>query len=157
MKPPPPIALLICDVFEQELALVTVGATHIVEQRVFEIALHDRPEVMRGILQQAVSELDARDDISAIVLAGGIVLGVVLTTRMAGTGILSSGNDKFREVINYVKDNYVDTFSRKALEEKAITGLMEKLDPHSVYITAEEFHDATDPLLGKFEGIGVQA
>ena len=78
MKPPPPIALLICDVFEQELALVTVGATHIVEQRVFEIALHDRPEVMRGILQQAVSELDARDDISAIVLVYGLCgLGTV--------------------------------------------------------------------------------
>jgi len=68
MQPPPPIALLICDVFAQELALVTAGATHIVEQRVFEIALHDRPEVMRGILQQTVSELDARDDIAAIVL-----------------------------------------------------------------------------------------
>ena len=78
MKPPPSIALLICDVFEQELALVTAGASHIVEQRVFEIALHDRPEVMRGILQQAVSELDARDDISAIVLLYGLCgLGTV--------------------------------------------------------------------------------
>jgi len=78
MQPPPPIALLICDVFAQELALVTAGATHIVEQRMFEIALHDRPEVMRGILQQAVSELDARDDISAIVLVYGLCgLGTV--------------------------------------------------------------------------------
>jgi hypothetical protein len=72
MNPPPPIALLICDVFEPELALVTAGASHIIEQRVFEIALHDRPEVMRGILQQAVTELDARDDIEAIVLVYGL-------------------------------------------------------------------------------------
>ncbi|MEI7910119.1 MAG: DUF1638 domain-containing protein [Verrucomicrobiota bacterium] len=78
MKPPLPIALLICDVFEQELALVTTGASHIIEQRVFEIALHDRPEVMRGILQQAVTELDARDDIAAIVLLYGLCgLGTV--------------------------------------------------------------------------------
>jgi len=78
MNPPPPIALLICDVFEQELALVTADATHVVEQRVFEIALHDRPEVMRGILQQAVTELDARDDIEAIVLLYGLCgLGTV--------------------------------------------------------------------------------
>lgn len=72
MNPPPPIALLICDVFEPELALVTAGASHIVVQKVFEIALHDRPEVMRGILQQAVTELDARDDIEAIVLVYGL-------------------------------------------------------------------------------------
>ncbi|MCX6875448.1 MAG: DUF1638 domain-containing protein [Verrucomicrobia bacterium] len=70
--PPPPIALVICDVFEKELALVTAGASHIVEQRVFEIALHDRPEVMRGILQGALTELDRRDDIEAIVLVYGL-------------------------------------------------------------------------------------
>lgn len=74
MKPtqPPPIALVICDVFEKELALVMQGASHIVEQRIFEIALHDRPEVMRGILQQALTELDQRDDIEAIVLVYGL-------------------------------------------------------------------------------------
>ena len=72
MKSPPSIALLICDVFEKELALVTAGASHILEQRVFEIALHDRPEIMRGILQQAVTELDQRDDIEAIVLVYGL-------------------------------------------------------------------------------------
>jgi hypothetical protein len=72
MKSPPSIALMICDVFEKELALATAGATHIAEQRVFEIALHDRPEIMRGILQQAVTELDARDDIEAIVLVYGL-------------------------------------------------------------------------------------
>jgi hypothetical protein len=72
MKSPPSIALMICDVFEKELALATAGATHIAEQRVFEIALHDRPEIMRGILQQAVTELDQRDDIDAIVLVYGL-------------------------------------------------------------------------------------
>lgn len=72
MKSPPSIALMICDVFEKEFALVTAGATHIAEQRVFEIALHDRPEIMRSILQQAVTELDQRDDIDAIVLVYGL-------------------------------------------------------------------------------------
>lgn len=71
-SPPPPIALVICDVFNPELALVTPGATHIIEQRVFEIALHDRPEIMRVKLQQVVTELDQRDDIEAIVLVYGL-------------------------------------------------------------------------------------
>jgi len=34
--------------------------------------------------------------------------------------------------------------------------MLQSLDPHSVYIPASEFHEATDPLLGSFEGIGVQ-
>ena len=34
--------------------------------------------------------------------------------------------------------------------------MLQSLDPHSVYISASEFHEATDPLLGSFEGIGVQ-
>ena len=33
---------------------------------------------------------------------------------------------------------------------------MEDLDPHSAYITLEEFNEVNDPLLGSFEGIGVQ-
>ena len=92
----------------------------------------------------------------ALVLTGGIVLGVFLGNRSGIFNLLPSDKDKLKEVITYVKDNYVDTLSRKALEEKAITGLLEKLDPHSVYISAEEFHEANDPLLGSFEGIGVQ-
>ena len=92
----------------------------------------------------------------AFVLTGGILLGMFLGNRTGNFNLFPSGKDKLKEVINYVEDNYVDTLSRKVLEEKAITGLLEKLDPHSVYISAEEFHDANDPLLGSFEGIGVQ-
>ncbi len=92
----------------------------------------------------------------ALILAGGIMLGLFLGNRAGIFNLTTSGKDKLKEVISYVEDNYVDTLGRKALEEKAITGLLEKLDPHSVYISAEEFHDANDPLLGSFEGIGVQ-
>lgn len=92
----------------------------------------------------------------AVVLTGGILLGLFLGNRIGNFNLLPSGKDKLKEVLNYVHDNYVDTMSKKVLEEKAISGLLEKLDPHSVYISAEEFHDANDPLLGSFEGIGVQ-
>ncbi len=92
----------------------------------------------------------------ALILAGGVLLGIFLGNRTGKFNFLPSREDKVKEVINYVEENYVDTLGRKALEEKAITGLLEKLDPHSVYISAEEFHEANDPLLGSFEGIGVQ-
>ncbi|MCX6246806.1 MAG: S41 family peptidase [Bacteroidetes bacterium] len=95
--------------------------------------------------------------ILAGILLAGVLLGIALG-KVGGDIALFRPHraDKINEVINYVKRNYVDTVSRDELEEKAITGMLQGLDPHSVYITASEFHDATDPLLGGFEGIGVQ-
>jgi len=69
---PPKIALLACSVFEREIALLARGATHIVETRWFEIALHDRPDELRATLQGAMDSLDTRDDIDAVVLAYGL-------------------------------------------------------------------------------------
>jgi carboxyl-terminal processing protease len=92
----------------------------------------------------------------ALVLAGGVLLGIFLGNRTGGLNPFRTDSDKLQKVINYIHDNYVDTLSRKAIEEKAINGLLEKLDPHSVFISAEDFHAANDPLLGSFEGIGVQ-
>lgn len=92
----------------------------------------------------------------ALVLAGGILLGMMLGDRF---GLFTRGQvpgGKVAEIIRHVHRSYVDTLSVSALEEKAINGFLEKLDPHSVYITPEEFHAANDPLLGSFEGIGVQ-
>lgn len=69
---PPRIALLACTVFECEIALLAGDAPHIVESRFYEIALHDRPDVLRAKLQAELAELDARDDIDAVVLAYGL-------------------------------------------------------------------------------------
>lgn len=95
--------------------------------------------------------------IYAGILLAGILLGIELGKIGNGNFLFGKHRqDKINEVINYVKQNYVDTISRGQLEEKAITGMLQSLDPHSVYITPAEYHDANDPLLGGFEGIGVQ-
>jgi len=92
----------------------------------------------------------------ALVMAGSLLLGIFLGNRTGNLNPFNAKRDKLKEVINFVHDNYVDTMSRKVIEEKAINGLLEKLDPHSVYISAEDFHATNDPLLGSFDGIGVQ-
>ena len=92
----------------------------------------------------------------SLVLIGGILLGIFLGNHTGGLSRFTTKKDKLGEVIRYVEDNYVDTIGTARLEEKAINGMLEKLDPHSVYISAAEFHEANDPLLGSFEGIGVQ-
>ena len=92
----------------------------------------------------------------SLVLIAGIILGIWLGNRGGSFFTFQKKTDKLNEVLNYVEDNYVDTLGRGTLEGKAISGLLQGLDPHSAYISAEEFHEANDPLLGSFEGIGVQ-
>ena len=91
----------------------------------------------------------------SIALIVGILIGIFLTGKNNFTSKFKS-YDKINDVINFAMQDYVDTISKERLEEKAITGMLESLDPHSVYIPAEDFHNANDPLMGNFEGIGVQ-
>ncbi len=92
----------------------------------------------------------------SMVLIFGVLLGLWLGNRNGNFCGMPAKNDKVNEVLHYVEKNYVDTLSWDILEGKAINGLLQALDPHSAYISPEEFHEATDPLLGSFEGIGVQ-
>ena len=98
--------------------------------------------------------------ILSIVFIAGILLGSKIVSNSSSTeskGLFSfNKHDKINEVLNYIQGAYVDSISKEKLTEDAISSLLEKLDPHSTYITAAEFNDANDPLLGSFEGIGVE-
>lgn len=63
--------------------------------------------------------------------------------------------DKFALLLNYVEHLYVDSVDAPALTEKAIIALLEQLDPHSSYFTAEEMRESNEPLQGSFSGIGI--
>jgi len=69
---PPRIAVLACDVMQDEITLLTAGATHIAELRYFEIFLHDRPDQLREILQRNFDAVDERSDIDAVVMVYGL-------------------------------------------------------------------------------------
>jgi carboxyl-terminal processing protease len=51
---------------------------------------------------------------------------------------------------------YVDKVDENKLVEEAIVRMLAQLDPHSVYSDAEEVKKMNEPLVGNFEGIGVQ-
>ena len=61
--------------------------------------------------------------------------------------------DAMLQIINYA---YVDTANEDKLAEDAIKAMLKDLDPHSVYIPASELKDMNEPLVGKFEGVGIQ-
>jgi carboxyl-terminal processing protease len=63
---------------------------------------------------------------------------------------------KIGNVINAINNFYIDTVDIYKLSEKAVVAMLKNLDPHSVYISKEEFRAANEPLAGSFEGIGVE-
>ena len=63
---------------------------------------------------------------------------------------------KFSTLLYYIDEIYVDSVKASELVETAIVGMLEELDPHSVYIPAEELQAADEPLNGNFEGVGIQ-
>lgn len=63
---------------------------------------------------------------------------------------------KFDEVLENVLRYYVDPVNGKTLTENAIVSMLEKLDPHSSYIPAEELSEAQSQINGSFIGIGIR-
>jgi carboxyl-terminal processing protease len=101
--------------------------------------------------------------IFAIVLALGVLLGLSLnfdrTSQPQERKFFSIGfdrYDKINDIVNYVYESYVDSIDRQELTEDAIVSLLKNLDPHSSYIPASAFRELNDPLMGSFEGIGIE-
>jgi len=67
-----------------------------------------------------------------------------------------ANSSKLNDIINYIDNEYVDVVEKEALVDKAITTILQELDPHSYYISAAEIKALSEPLEGSFEGIGVQ-
>lgn len=65
-------------------------------------------------------------------------------------------NEKLSTMLQLMKFAYVDTIRLEKYVEKAIVEMLKDLDPHSTYISKEEVQRTNEPLLGNFEGVGIQ-
>ena len=59
-------------------------------------------------------------------------------------------------VLNYINDDYFEPVELDKLMDGAISGVLDKLDPHSVYIPAEELKEISEQIVGEFQGIGIE-
>jgi carboxyl-terminal processing protease len=64
--------------------------------------------------------------------------------------------NKYRRLLHLISIYYIDTVNQQQIVEKAIVGTLKTLDPHSYYISKEEYKAATEPLEGNFDGIGIE-
>jgi carboxyl-terminal processing protease len=64
--------------------------------------------------------------------------------------------DQFAEVLSVIEEGYVEPPARDKLGEAAIAGMVGALDPHSVYMPADQYEDFRQETSGRFAGIGVE-
>ncbi len=87
-----------------------------------------------------------------------LLLGLMLVTT--GSGLAKDDPyeslRRFSQVLDMVEENYVQEIDRDELISGAIDGMLQELDPHSTYMSKEDFEVTQEDLSGKFGGIGIQ-
>ena len=96
--------------------------------------------------------------ILSLIMVAGMYIGYQLREKTSGGDSFLHNTDRtpLQEAISLVENKYVDKVNLDSLEEPAINGLLDHLDPHSVFIPAEDLQSMNEDLQGNFEGIGVE-
>ena len=64
--------------------------------------------------------------------------------------------DLFSEVLEKLKDEYVDDVDQSEVMDAAINGVLQSLDPYSAYMNPKLFEDMQTETSGKFGGLGIE-
>lgn len=95
--------------------------------------------------------------LTAFVMVAVLVFGVFLGTRLNRSGQESSGTErKMLDAYNLIRDLYVDDVQPDSLAGAGIKGMVQSLDPHSVYLEPEEVTFSQAEFDGNFDGIGIE-
>ncbi len=93
----------------------------------------------------------------AITMSIGIYIGFKMRDGFPGNSFFyTEKRNTLREVMDLIKDKYVEKFDMDKLADTAIQAVLAKLDPHSVYIPAEELQMVNEEIAGNFYGIGIE-
>ncbi len=93
--------------------------------------------------------------ILGLVLLFGVFIGFNLN-EVFSDPYSDDAVNKFSEVLDYADEYYFKDVNKDELVEDAISGMLEQLDPHSVYIPASQQIGISEELKGNFEGIGIE-
>jgi carboxyl-terminal processing protease len=95
--------------------------------------------------------------ILGVAIAAGIFIGGKLNFTDAPDALFSSNSkkDKLNRLIDYIDYDYVDDVNTDSIVDVTVNGILEHLDPHSVYIPREDMERVTENMKGDFVGIGV--
>lgn len=94
-----------------------------------------------------------------VIIAASIALGIFIGNyywlfNQGRKRNFLAGN-KIDAILDIIEEHYVDTVNMADMVEKAVPKIFSELDPHSVYISAEDASAVSEDLEGSFSGIGV--
>lgn len=92
-----------------------------------------------------------------VAVAAGVFLGSKLNFNDTTEKIFATNSkkDKLNRLIDYIDYEYVDEVNTDSIVDVTVNGILENLDPHSVYIPVDEYEDNADDMRGNFVGIGI--
>ncbi len=94
-----------------------------------------------------------------VVLGVGLVLGQGVMADREAPAAASLPLDELRsmsEVFAKIKNDYVEDVDDKTLLENAIRGMLSGLDPHSAYLSPDEYREMRIGTTGEFGGLGIE-
>ncbi|MES2777306.1 MAG: S41 family peptidase [Bacteroidota bacterium] len=94
----------------------------------------------------------------SVVMVMGILIGYQLQEAMGWKkNNASKGmNNTTSEVLALINEKYVDKVDTDSMNYDAIQAILNRLDPHSVYIAPLKLDDVNNDLRGNFQGIGIE-
>ncbi len=100
----------------------------------------------------------------AVCIAIGMMLGYKMNENVEGPlfGMSDAPEGNYQmvgrveELLRFVENKYVDTVDSEALVDEAVMAMMDKLDPHSSYMSAQDVAEAADDMNGRYYGIGIE-
>ena len=63
---------------------------------------------------------------------------------------------KFALIFETARENFVDEVDERKMLEAAMNGMLAELDPHSSYLSADDFKEFNEKSHGEFGGLGIQ-
>ncbi len=85
-----------------------------------------------------------------------IAVAIIITSVTRAQVRSLTPDQKLRYAEAIIEGYYVDSVASDSLVNQAIISMLATLDPHSSYSSPEETRELTQPLSGKFSGIGIQ-
>lgn len=95
--------------------------------------------------------------IIAAALALGVFVGGKLHFNDSPEKLFTTNSkkDKLNRLIDYIDYEYVDDIDTDSIVDVTVNNILEKLDPHSVYIPKREMDEVSENMKGDFVGIGI--
>jgi carboxyl-terminal processing protease len=89
-------------------------------------------------------------------LAAAAISVLASSSAMALTDKGYRALHNFSKVLHYIEENYVTEVNEEELIQGAVRGMVETLDPHSVYMSPEINKELKVDTSGRFDGVGIE-